>query len=140
RGARSMLLSIITEYRRLMPRCHVSVQVQAVKRLKEEGKTIVALETVAEQQDIYSYRFPQGCALLLGNERHGIEADLLEECDAIVRIPCCGNKNSLNVGVSMAVCCYEMSRQWSSMSASEDVGQSLLRPECAEGWEGCVCA
>lgn len=43
---------------------------------------IVALETVNDQHDLYSYRFPSksdgGFALILGNERHGIEADLLK--------------------------------------------------------------
>ena len=46
---------------------------------------VVALETVEGQPSIYAYTFPSrtagGCALLLGNERHGIEADLLKVCD-----------------------------------------------------------
>jgi tRNA G18 (ribose-2'-O)-methylase SpoU len=45
---------------------------------------VVALETVEGQPSIYAYTFPSrsagGCALLLGNERHGIEADLLKVC------------------------------------------------------------
>ncbi len=53
-----------------------------------------------------------GCILLVGNERHGIEANLLKKCKDIVRIPCVGIKNSLNVGVAFGICLYEISRQW----------------------------
>ena len=78
-------------------------------------KKVIALETVKDQPNIYEFRFPskmEGCVLLLGNERHGIEVDLLKRCDAIVRIPCYGVKNSLNVGVAFGICGYEVVRQW----------------------------
>lgn len=49
---------------------------------------IVALETVEGQRDIYSYKFPSkaegGLALVLGNERHGVEADLLKVCCKLI--------------------------------------------------------
>ena len=79
------------------------------------GKKVIALETVKDQPNIYEFRFPskmEGCVILLGNERHGIEVDLLKRCDAIVRIPCYGVKNSLNVGVAFGICGYEVVRQW----------------------------
>jgi tRNA G18 (ribose-2'-O)-methylase SpoU len=62
---------------------------------------------------------PAACALILGNERHGVDESLLKECDAIVRIPCQGVKNSLNVGVAFGICGYEIARQWSSRGDSE---------------------
>jgi len=35
-----------------------------------------------------------------------------KKCSAIVSIPCVGVKNSLNVGVALGICVYEISRQW----------------------------
>eukprot|EP00756_Hemistasia_phaeocysticola_P055895 Hpha_TRINITY_DN31893_c0_g1::TRINITY_DN31893_c0_g1_i2::g.29981::m.29981 len=85
---------------------------EAVKELKARGVRVYALETVEGAHMLHHFSFPRPCALLLGNERHGIEADLLALCDGCVRIPCRGVKNSLNVGVAFAVAAYEMARQW----------------------------
>lgn len=49
---------------------------------------------------------------MLGNERYGIEAAVLQQCDAVVHIPTYGMKNSLNVGVALGICGYEVIRQW----------------------------
>ena len=51
-------------------------------------------------------------AILLGNERHGISEELVSQCHNVVRIPCIGQKNSLNVGVAYSVCAFEVLRQW----------------------------
>merc|ERR1711971_846576 len=84
-----------------------------LEELREAGWHVVALETVADAVVAHRHTFPsRGVALLLGNERHGLEADLLAASDAIVRVPCIGVKNSLNVGVAAAVCGYEIARQW----------------------------
>ncbi|MES2856260.1 MAG: tRNA (N6-threonylcarbamoyladenosine(37)-N6)-methyltransferase TrmO, partial [Bdellovibrionota bacterium] len=47
--------------------------------------------------------WPEKCAILLGNERFGIEPSLLEEADHVVRIPMYGKKNSLNVGIALGI-------------------------------------
>jgi len=92
-----------------------------VRDLRARGVAVFALETVAEATPVHEVSFPSPCALLLGNERHGLEADLLALCTAPVRIPCRGAKNSMNVGVAFAVCAFEVSRQW-TLSCREDVG------------------
>ena len=61
----------------------------------------------------HAYAFPRGgCALLLGNERHGVSPELLAKCDGVVQLPSRGMKNSMNVGVAFGMCGYEISRQW----------------------------
>ena len=63
----------------------------------------------------HEYSFPHGgggVALLLGNERHGLSPELLSLCDGVVRLPCRGVKNSLNVGVALGMCGHEILRQW----------------------------
>lgn len=74
---------------------------------------VVALETVSSAPEIYKATYQQPCCLLVGNEALGLPAELLKKADAVVRIPGYGWKNSLNVGVALAVTAYEIIRQWS---------------------------
>ncbi len=74
--------------------------------------SIYALETVAESKTIYETAFSKPCALILGNEALGIPEEVLIRADSIVNIPVYGWKNSLNVGVTTAICGYEILRQW----------------------------
>jgi tRNA G18 (ribose-2'-O)-methylase SpoU len=76
---------------------------------------VIALETVSNAPYAHQYAFtppPAGCALVLGNERHGVAPELLARCDAVVRLPCRGVKNSLNVAVALGMCAHEIARQW----------------------------
>jgi tRNA G18 (ribose-2'-O)-methylase SpoU len=85
---------------------------QAIKTLKETGVRIYALETTSNAKNIAEIEFTKPCALILGNEALGISKEILKMVDEIVNIPVSGWKNSLNVGVTAAICCYEVSRQW----------------------------
>ncbi len=89
---------------------------EAISDAKAQGLTVVALETVEGSPVVHDFVFPRKCALLLGNERHGLEARHINLCDATVQIPCRGVKNSLNVGTAFGICAYEMTRQWSLAS------------------------
>jgi len=87
----------------------------AIDELRAKGVTVIALETVSTAPYAHQYAFPSpptGCALLLGNERHGVAPELLARCDAVVRLPCRGSKNSLNVAVALGMCAHEIARQW----------------------------
>jgi TrmH family RNA methyltransferase len=50
-------------------------------------------------------------ALLLGNEAHGLPREVLDEVDAVVRIPMLGAVESLNVATAGAVMAFEAARQ-----------------------------
>ena len=71
----------------------------------------VAVETVAGAPLLWDapLRFP--LALVFGNEALGVAADALAACDACVRLPVYGRKNSLNVGNCAAAVVYEALRQ-----------------------------
>ena len=95
----------------------------AIDECKARGLRVVALETVAGAPLAHEYEFPsEGVAIVLGNERHGLAADVLALCDAVVQLPCRGIKNSLNVGVSAGMVGYEVTRQWATRgeAAAED--------------------
>jgi TrmH family RNA methyltransferase len=50
-------------------------------------------------------------AVVLGNEAHGLPADLADAVDEIASIPMAGRGGSLNVGMAAAVLCFEAARQ-----------------------------
>ncbi len=85
---------------------------QAIKILKDKNIKIYAVETTSNAKNIAEIEFTKSCALILGNEALGISKEILKMVDEIVNIPISGWKNSLNVGVTAAICCYEVSRQW----------------------------
>jgi len=90
---------------------HSSVK-EVIAELKKDDFTIYALETTTNSKNISKIKFKKTTALILGNEALGISKETLELADEIVQIPLSGWKNSLNVGVCTAICCYEISKQW----------------------------
>jgi TrmH family RNA methyltransferase len=46
----------------------------------------------------------------LGNEAHGLPAEVLAGCDHVVRIPILGRAESLNLSTAAAVCLYAGAR------------------------------
>ncbi len=82
-------------------------------KLKREGYKLSALETTTHAVPLQEDFKKQATALILGNERFGIDRDILDLCDEVRKIPLRGHKNSLNVGVATAIATYEFSRQYS---------------------------
>jgi TrmH family RNA methyltransferase len=50
-------------------------------------------------------------ALVLGNEAHGLPADVAEQLDGWVHVPMAGDVESLNVAMAGSVICFEAARQ-----------------------------
>jgi len=74
-----------------------------IRELRRAGVLCLALETVAGAPDIAEceWRFPS--ALVLGNERFGVDPEVVAMCDGAVRIRMYGRKNSLNVVTAFAL-------------------------------------
>jgi tRNA G18 (ribose-2'-O)-methylase SpoU len=77
--------------------------------LKHLGYRIVGLEQSERSVLLPTYQSPEKIALLLGEEVHGIEAELLNECDDIIEIPMVGQKESFNVSVATGIALYQLS-------------------------------
>ena len=90
---------------------HTSVK-EIVDELKQDKFAIYALETTTHSKDISKIKFKKATVLILVNEALGISKETLKLADEIIQIPLSGWKNSLNVGVCTAICCFEISRQW----------------------------
>lgn len=81
-------------------------------QLKYDGYQIIAIETSDQADEIQEPFIKTPTAFVFGNERFGLEADLLKLCDASRKIPMAGIKNSLNVAVCAAISTWEWKRQW----------------------------
>lgn len=77
--------------------------------LKADGYTLLALEQSPNAVLLPNYTtIPDKCALLLGEEVHGITAELLTLTDDILEIPMYGKKESFNVSVSLGIALYHL--------------------------------
>ena len=80
-----------------------------VKKLKEEGFTIIAIEQTHESisLDNFEVNEEEKYALIYGNEVFGVSDEVLELCDYSIEIPQFGTKHSLNVSVSLGISLWE---------------------------------
>lgn len=86
---------------------------QAIENLKKQNFKIVALETTSKAFDIsVPFAENQPLAFVVGNERFGLDAEQLQKCDEIRKIPTFGIKNSLNAATAAAIAGYEWRKQW----------------------------
>lgn len=80
----------------------------AVKKLKDEGYQIVALELTKQSVNYREAGYKNKLALVVGNEVDGVSDEVLSMCDMAVEIPMRGRANSLNVATAFAVVAYEI--------------------------------
>jgi 23S rRNA (guanosine2251-2'-O)-methyltransferase len=81
---------------------------EACRSLRAEGYRVLALETGAESSEIESTDLGEMLAFVVGNEVEGITSDTLAECEARIRLPMLGQKDSLNVAVAFGIAAYEL--------------------------------
>jgi tRNA G18 (ribose-2'-O)-methylase SpoU len=68
------------------------------------GCALVGIELLADAVDLPSFRHPLNAAYVLGPERAGLSAELLDRCDHVVRIP---TRFALNLAVAGALVLYD---------------------------------
>jgi tRNA G18 (ribose-2'-O)-methylase SpoU len=85
----------------------------ALKQLKKEGYTIVALEQTTRSEMIQNFIWPKKTALILGNEVDGVSDASLAITDTALEIPQLGTKHSLNVSVSAGMAMWEYAKKHS---------------------------
>ena len=84
---------------------HVDDTMDAVRRLKEEGYTIVSAEQTMDSVMLDTFIPEKGrkYAIVFGNEVAGVSQEVVDASDFSLEIPQYGTKHSLNVSVSMGV-------------------------------------
>jgi tRNA G18 (ribose-2'-O)-methylase SpoU len=85
--------------------------IDAIKKLKDAGIIIIALEHTDESIPYYCLKksdFPM--CLVIGNEIKGVQDEILKYADIAIEIPMFGIKQSLNVSVAYGIALYDLVR------------------------------
>lgn len=79
-----------------------------VADLKAKGYWIIGMETCKESLSLSEKKWSlKPTAIIVGNERFGLETTELKLCDEILELPMYGVKNSLNVSNCLSVVAYD---------------------------------
>ena len=84
---------------------HVKDTMDAIRKLKEDGYTIVSAEQTARSVMLDKFVPEKGrkYAVVFGNEVAGVAQEVVDASDFALEIPQYGTKHSLNVSVSVGV-------------------------------------
>ena len=80
--------------------------------LKTQGYALVALEITSESVPVHSIKYSDlnKAALILGNERSGIDENVLGIADRKLHIEMFGKNSSMNVAQAAAIALFEISK------------------------------
>lgn len=85
-----------------------------IRALKAEGYCICAVEITEGATPYFAAdclrRDTSKLAIVVGHEADGISKSILSRCDAVIKIPMHGTKESLNVAVAFGVIAFEIAR------------------------------
>ena len=83
-----------------------------LQRLREDNRVLVGLEQTTNSKSLFEFVFPRNTVLVLGNERLGIEPEVLRLLHHTVEIPVYGRPFAHNVATAAALAMYEYCRQY----------------------------
>ena len=83
-----------------------------LKKLRQQGYRLVGLEQTTNSTSMHEYSFARRTVLVVGNERTGLTADILELLDDVVEIPVYGLPHSFNAATAASMALYEYCRQF----------------------------
>jgi len=96
--------SLAIEVRRSLP--------PRLRKLRQEGYQMVGLEQSSGSESLYNFSFARRTVLVVGNERLGIEPEVLKLMDRVVEIAVYGLPLAHNAATAAAIALYEYCRQY----------------------------
>ena len=89
----------------------------AVKSLKEQGVSIIAIEQAEGSVSPENFVVEPGkhYALVFGHEVRGVSQEVMDECDGCIEIPQYGTKHSFNIAVSAGIVLWELFKKFEKM-------------------------
>ena len=79
-----------------------------IKKLKNEGVQIIALEQSKQSIDYTKFKPKFPLAIIVGNEVSGLNKKVLSCADVVIEIPMRGEKESLNVAVATGIALFQI--------------------------------
>ncbi len=93
-----------------VPIIQLGEPMEALTQLRSRG-LLLAGTSDKGAVDLWDAPLAGPVAILMGNERAGLSADVLAACDVVARIPLTGRADSLNVATAAAIFLFEAVRQ-----------------------------
>ena len=93
-----------------IPVCRHENVKEVLTYLKDSGVALLACTEKAKKA-YYEQDFTTPLCLVMGNEGEGISLEILNVCNAHIRIPMVGSIDSLNVSVAAGVLMFEVLKQ-----------------------------
>lgn len=81
---------------------------ETAAELRAEGYTVIALERLTGASAGLTGGLHGPLALVVGNERAGVDPGIAEQCDAVLSLPMVGRKSSLNAAVAFGIAVYAL--------------------------------
>ena len=81
---------------------------EAVLKIKKDNFKIIGIEQSKDSINYSLLSNDSNLALIFGNEVDGLSGEDLKLCDAVAQIPMLGQKESLNVAVSVGIVLYSL--------------------------------
>lgn len=88
---------------------------EALKKLRAENYTLAAVEQTDKSVSLQDAELEPPIALFFGNEIHGVEDQVVEDCDLCIEVPQSGTKHSLNVSVCAGIVLWHFYRQFHAL-------------------------
>lgn len=94
---------------------HHPSTIELLKQLKTKQNFLVAAETTSHAETVRRFfNFDKHIILVFGNERFGLDSQIISLCDDVRQVSLTGFKNSLNVANCASIFLYELSEQYTS--------------------------
>lgn len=74
-----------------------------LENLEKDGFELVALEFTNQSIPLQTFVCPKKLVLIVGSERHGVDAEILQKIQKSVHIPMLGDISSLNVNQAASI-------------------------------------
>ncbi len=85
---------------------------EAIQIFKNEGYTCLGLEITATSSPLNSFDIGNSEKIILvaGNEKYGIDDEVLKDCEELYHIEMYGENSSMNVAQSVGIALYEITK------------------------------
>jgi len=82
--------------------------IQVVNDLKVKGVKILSIEQAENSTMLQDFKFDpkKTYAMIFGHEVKGVQQEVVNASDEVIEIPQYGTKHSVNISVSVGICCW----------------------------------
>ena len=81
---------------------------EVVEQLKRDQVKVLSIEQAEESTMLQDFKFKtdETYAMIFGHEVKGVSQEVINHSDTVIEIPQFGTKHSVNISVSVGICCW----------------------------------